>query len=341
MQRFAADPYNRIRTRLPWLLIAALFVVGCVGAYSFLSSEHLSRLALEDYSSVEAQSVYFEVPPQKPMIASSVMDIVAILEPNNLITRRYDLPIVQTDDPEACLSAYQTGRVMDCFGMSLSAITMLEREGITTRLWNLTGTDGFGGDGHNAVEYYNQQAKRWEMIDPNYSCYFVKKGEESRTLDVATLRELLLTNPQSVDVRFYKSAVELRSAESLIEEFRSLVPTSSVYSTTDFRERYQTRYAHLMPMAGFIDQLPLSAKRGIRSFLMGASDRRLLIVDRYTPGYHLTLLKTLWYLSVMMFTLGLSLAFVRMLLHPRITLSRVRFARLLRRTAGFAQSPAR
>lgn len=302
MLQFAAHN-RRVIKALSWLFLA----LGLIGTSLFLSSTHYSRLALESYQPVEAASLYAELPPVNEVTASSIGEVKAILEPFNQIQRRYDLPIVQSDSPQECLAAFKTGRVMDCYGMALSAHEKLREYDVQSRLWNLTGTDGFGGNGHNVIEYFNAASSRWEMLDPNYSCYFTLKGDET-VLSVNELREAILTKPQSIDVKYYKSAVALRSAESLIEEFRSLIPSASLLATTDYSERYLNRYAFLTPLAGVFDQLPLAATRGLRSFLMGASDPKLLIEDRFTPRYYLTLLKPLWYLSLTMLMLGLLLA---------------------------------
>jgi hypothetical protein len=333
MVQFATDRFASIRARLPWVPILCFIAVGSIGASLFLSSQHFSRLALESYKPVEISSLYTEATSHSP---STVADVVSLLEPANLIERRYDLPIVQSDDPIEVLNAYRTGRVMDCAGMSLSAITVLQQNGISARLWNLTGTDGFGGNGHNVIEYYNQSANRWEMLDPNYSCYFVSKGSK-KVLNVAELRQALLTNPQSVDVRYYRSAVELRSPESLIEEFASLAPTASLHATTDFQQRFDERYASLTPFAGLLDKLPISAKRGVRSFLMGDADTKLLIVDGFTPEYQLSTYKMLWHLAISLLLVGLLTAAVRILVRPRVR--RSSFISIL--TSRFAAARAR
>lgn len=302
MLQFAAKDRRALKV-LTWLFLA----LGFAGTTMFLSSTHYSRLALEHYKPVEAASLYSELPPIHEVAASSIGEVKAILEPFNQIQRRYDLPIVQSDSPDECLQAFSTGRVMDCYGMALSAHEKLRQYDVESRIWSLTGTDGFGGNGHNVIEYFNAGTARWEMLDPNYSCYFTMKDDET-VLSVAELREAILTRPEQLEVKYYKSAVALRSAQSLIEEFRSLTPSASLLATTDYRERYLNRYALLTPLAGIFDQLPLSATRGLRSFLMGSSDPKLLIEDRFTPRYHLTLFKPLWYLSLTMLVLGLTLA---------------------------------
>ncbi len=302
MLQFAANNRRVIKT-LTWLFLT----LGFAGTTMFLSSTHHSRLALESYKPVQAASLYAELPPIHEVTASSIGEVKAILEPFNQITRRYDLPIVQSDSPEECLNAFASGRVMDCYGMALSSHEKLREYDVQSRIWNFTGTDGFGGNGHNVIEYFNAVSSRWEMLDPNYSCYFTVKGDET-VLSVVELREALLAKPQELEVKYYQSAVAQRSAESLIEEFRSLIPSASLLATTDYSERYLNRYAFLSPLAGVFDQLPLAATRGLRSFLMGASDPKLLIADRFTPRYHLTLLKPLWYLSLTMLVLGLLLA---------------------------------
>lgn len=318
MLKFAAK--HRRAARAVSLTFLAL---GFAGVTSFLSSQHGSRLALERYKAVEASSLYTEEPEDIVLTASSIGEVKAILEPFNQIKRRYDLPIVQSDSPDECLKAFETGRVMDCYGMALSALEKLREYDIQSRIWNLTGTDGFGGNGHNVIEYYNTASSRWEMIDPNYSCYFTRNGDET-VLSVAEIRDALLSNTNDLHVHYYKSAVALRSPESLIEEFRSLTPSASLLATTDYRERYLNRYALLMPAAGLLDQLPLPAQRGIRSFLMGASDQKLLLQDRFTPRYHLTLYTTLWYLSLAMLVCGLSLAALWVLTAPSVVLFRVK-----------------
>jgi hypothetical protein len=302
MLQFAAKN-RRVTKTLTWLFLA----IGFAGITAFLSSTHYSRLALESYEPVQVASLYSDLPPIHEVTASSIGEVKAILEPFNSLQRRYDLPIVQSDSPEECLNAFAAGRVMDCYGMALSAHEKLAKYEVRSRIWNLTGTDGFGGNGHNVIEYFNAGLSRWEMLDPNYSCYFTLKGDET-VLSVAELRDALLARPQDLDVRYYKSAVALRSPESLLEEFRSLIPSASLLATTDYSERYLNRYAFLTPLAGVFDQLPLAATRGLRSFLMGDSDPKLLIEDRFTPRYHLTLLKPLWYLSLTMLVLGLLLA---------------------------------
>jgi hypothetical protein len=307
MLQFAANN-RRVFKTLTWLFLA----LGFAGSTMFLSSTHYSRLALESYKPVEASSLYAGLPPVHDVTASSIGEVKAILEPLNLIPRRYDLPIVQSDSPDECLNAFRSGRVMDCYGMALSAHERLREYDVESRIWSLTGTDGFGGNGHNVIEYFNAVSSRWEMLDPNYSCYFTMKGDET-VLSVAELRGALLTHPEQLEVKYYKSAVELRDAASLIQEFRSLTPSASLLATNDYRERYLNRYALLTPLAGVFDQLPLSATRGLRSFLMGASDPKLLIEDRFTPRYHLTLLKPLWYLSLTMLVLGLTLTMAWML----------------------------
>lgn len=289
--------------RILKMLALAFLAVGLVGVVSFLSSDHGARLALENYTPVEAASLYSAMPGAGEAAASSIGEVKAILQPFNEIERRYDLPIVQSDSPQECVDAFASGRVMDCHGMALSAIERLRTYEIRSRLWYLTGTDGFGGNGHNVIEYYNTAAQRWEMLDPNYSAYVVRKNEET-VLSVGELREALLTASNDLEVRYYGSSVTLRTPESLLGEYRSLLPSASVLATEDHRERYQHRYAFLMPLSGTIDQLPLSARRGVRALLMGDNDTKLLIADRYTPEYHLTLFKMLWYLSITMLVLG-------------------------------------
>jgi hypothetical protein len=92
-------------------------------------------------------------------------------------------------------------------------------------------------------------------------------------------------------------------------------------ATTDYRERYQNRYAFLMPLASALDKLPLAAQRGLRSFVLGKDDAKLLITDRFTPEYHLGILKTLWYLSLSMLVLGFCFAVAWLFTTPRIVMA--------------------
>jgi hypothetical protein len=310
-----------IKTRRVIKALALTFMIlGVSGVTMFISSKHRSRLALESYTLVQASSLYSPISSVDEATASSIGEIKAILQPFNEIPRRYDLPIVQSDSPGECVNAFANGRVMDCHGMALSAIEKLRQYDVRSRMWDLTGTDGFGGNGHNVIEYYNTSSQRWEMIDPNYSSYVVRTADET-VLSVAELREALLTNAGELEVRYYGSSVELRKPESLLQEYRSLMPSSSLLSATDYRERYQNRYAFLMPLASVLDKLPLSAQRGLRSFVMGKNDAKLLIADRYTPEYRLALLKTLWYLSLSMLALGFCFTIAWFFTTPRIVLA--------------------
>lgn len=307
-----------------------LALTGAVGILMFLSSRHYSRIALESYVEVDGIQALYAPPLLNERKASSIEDVLAVLEPNNQIPRNAELGIQTCDAPDSCVSSFAKGQIMDCYNLSIAGITMLKDKGIEARLWNLTGTDGFGGNGHNVMEYYNAETQRWEMIDLNYSFYFVRKGQPQHVLSVAEMRELALTNPTALEVKYFKSAVPLRPALDLVEEFRILAPTASLHANTDFRTRHEIRYAGLMPLSSLIDLLPLAARRGVRSVLLGSSDAKLLVADRFTPGYHLTLYTILWYLAVSLVALGsmlLLLPPIGLVLHPVLDyMRRTRYA---------------
>lgn len=303
MSPFAFERPSRSAVRVGSLML----MLGMIGVGLFLTSNHYSRLALESYEQVEKSAVMYTSPVHsEPATITHVLDLI---EPLNSIENKPELGIQRSESPVDCLEALKRGQFMDCYNTALATIELLQQNGMQARLWNLSSTDGFGGNGHNVIEYWSTAKSRWEMLDPFYGFYVTKVGS-SKVLSVSEVRKVVLTTPEKLKVNFLKDPIAPRDAASLIAEYAALVPTASLHQNTDLKARYEFRYAGLMPLADIIELLPMQVRRGLRSALLGSRDTKMLIVDKHTPNYQLGLYKTLWYAAVGFVIMGVFLLLI-------------------------------
>jgi hypothetical protein len=195
-----------------------------------------------------------------------------------------EAPHAMLDDPDSSLTAILEGRQLHCYNVDLAVTVYLGRRGIYARVWDLDGTDGIGGNGHNLLEVWDSPRGAWLAFDPYYRCYFTADSS-SDPIGVVRLRSLLLTEPARVQVQHFDTARPRRAGDDIRAEFQQLAPLASLHANNAYRWRYDHRFGVLQFMHGIFDALPLRYSRGMRTLMLGSDDARYVIRDRYTPPY--------------------------------------------------------
>ena len=295
-------PFARWRNRLI-LLAATLFA----GLLVLVSSQHRARLIFGSFVSIDseaafdADSVRFD--RMRFMMEGSIShpsekglpQAVSILTAFNQAhppAPGDDLPAI--DDADSCRHYLEMGRKLHCYNVDIGASEILAEQGILSRMWDINGPKELGGFGHNMLEVFDGPTHSWRALDPYYHCYFTL-GSDTSAISFAALRIALLTsNPEIHINRYYHTDLE-RPDSNILFELRYLAPCAMLHANNDFRWRYNHRYGFLTFTSGLIDQLPLRAARGVRTIMMGSSDTRFIIEDRFSPHYPIQQLRALFY----------------------------------------------
>ncbi|MDP4241240.1 MAG: hypothetical protein Q8921_00700 [Bacteroidota bacterium] len=267
-----------------------------------LCSPHRIRLAVGSYVSIDSLEVMRAGPLDNdamrflPVISNEMFprqdatDAIAIL---TVFDRSHPavvgdaLPML--DDPDSCLRALQQSRAIHCYNVDIGIARLLARFGFYTRLWDLAGRDGLGGNGHNLIEVWDAPAQSWRTIDPYYHCYYTIGASDTPAGFAALRRALVAGDPSVRAIRYFEYPNE-RTPVRVVSELRLLVPCSILHANNDFAWRYAHRYGGLTPLAPLLDRLPLRAARGARTMMLGARDARYIVQDAYSPHFEFSLI---------------------------------------------------
>jgi hypothetical protein len=314
------------------LLACALF---CVMALVLLvSTQHRLRLAVikiipstsasELNSAPEQLHSFSFYPVRSP--GASFRDAMQLFEQYTVAyhpIEAYALPM--SEEPATCLAAVEEHRPIHCYNVDIAYTLLFGANGYYTRMWDLNGANGLGGNGHNLLELWDDASQQWKAVDPYYHCYYAR-GDSA--IGVAELRRALLTNDTTLRVisyadhaRIFDSTTHQYRApiypapKQLLADLRMLAPAAMVHLNNDFVTRYAHRYGALEFLAPLFDKLSLKDRRGLRSLMLGSDDARYMIQDQFTPNYHATTiyllaraLSVLALLFVLLFAVGLWLA---------------------------------
>lgn len=287
----------RIR-RLPLLVlivatfVAMLWLIGtphrmrlAVGTWRMNEAGKGLELAPQALSAMNTRYPWrFSVTPGAPdtgTFATALAEVRAIEERPDAVR---EAPHAMLDDPDSSLVAILDGRQLHCYNVDLATTVFLGRRGIYARVWDLDGTDGIGGNGHNLLEVWDSRAKSWLAFDPYYRCYFTQDSSQD-PIGLVPLRSLLLTEPLRVHVRHFDTARITRAADDIRAEFQQLAPLASLHANNAYRWRYDHRYGVLQFLHAAFDRLELRYARGLRTLMLGSDDARYVILDRQTPDY--------------------------------------------------------
>jgi hypothetical protein len=283
-----------------WRVTFFLFSLACIGSLVWLmSSSHRVRLIAGSYEFIDSSARLPDNSDFRFLTGASspkgFMEAMAILRAfDSAHPPRSEDAMPGKDQPDTCLEMLREGHRTHCYNTDIGAAALLAQHGIQARLWDLKGPKELGGYGHNVLELYDGTSQSWKVVDPYYYCYYTV-GANTNVADFATFRRALLTDTSLVHiVRFYSVAVE-RPDPYILSELQYLAPASLLHENNDFRTRYQNRYAWLNPLAPLFDQLSLRTARGVRMMLLGSSDRRYFIQDRFSPQYPIGLFKFLFW----------------------------------------------
>ncbi len=306
------------------LLFAAMIVI--------LSSQHRMRLIVGSYRAVDSlatlapeQKMSYMVPQSQASTPefNSVIDELAAFDASHPHVIGDALPVL--DQPDTCLRLLEEGRRIHCYNADIGVCSMLAKQKVLARLWDITGPTELGGDGHNLIEVFTGNTPTWKALDPYYHCYFTLRSnaDTNAPIGVPALRLALLETPSAVRIVRYVRLPDDRPDSLILLELRFLAPCAMLHANNDFRARFDDRYGLLMPFSQFIDGFSLRASRGVRMFMLGSADRHFIIEDAHSPQYHFLLMKWLFWSMFILFVLFVLLTVFRLSVQSR-TKSQIR-----------------
>ncbi len=290
-------------------LLAALLVL--------VSSQHRARLIAGAFQPVDSLARLGPDDTMRFMFARRdavgpefqyVIAEVASFEKSHPIVAGDALPAL--DQPDTCLLLLEEGKKIHCYNADIGVCSMLAKQHVLARLWDITGPSKLGGDGHNLIEVFDAPSNAWKALDPYYHCYFTLASMDSVPIGVPALRLALLETPSEVRLMRYVRVADDRADSDILAELRFLVPGAMLHANNDFRWRYANRYGWLMPIAPLIDKLPLRATRGVRTLMLGSRDLRYIIEDSHSPHYSFVRMKWFFWSLVCLFGMFCSLAII-------------------------------
>lgn len=333
-----------IRWRKRLLACSAL----CIAALAlFVGTPHRLRLAVMKLIPLDSTRVLNNAPEQSRMFQfypvqrpeatrrGSFAAAMRLFEEYTLAYPPKDgWPLAMSESPDSCLEALHDRRPVHCYNVDIAYAQIFGANGYYTRMWDLAGSQGLGGYGHNILELWDEASGKWKAVDPFYHCYFTR-GDSA--IGIIELRERLLANDTSVHVMsyyerdsIYDSATRsfvhpiYRAPKELLGELRFLAPAAMVHANNAFLARYAHRYGVLQFLAPLFDRLPMQCRRGVRATMMGSSDARYIIEDRYTPTFRAATVhfsaRALGVLS-MLFALLSAIGFVRSFRVPAVVVA--------------------
>jgi hypothetical protein len=282
------------KPRRPLLLFLIALAIGALAAV--MSTQHRMRLAIGVWEPTDTiPKLELEAPIDaapwrysmhgRPATGSTFDSARAIITAFDLKpTAIAEAPHAMLDDPDSSRNALAEGKQLHCYNVDLGVTAILGAKGIYARMWDIDGHDGFGGNGHNLLEVWDDARQQWFAFDPYYRCYFTKDSD-SAPLSFTDVRSLAILSPGRLHVAHFIPDKPTRAGADIVAEFHELTPLASLHTNNDFRWRYDHRYGLLQPLAFVLDRLPLRAARAIRTLLIGGSDRRLVLIDAYTPPH--------------------------------------------------------
>ena len=283
---------------------AIITLVLLAGLVALVSSQHRMRLIAGSFQPVDSLA---QLSPDDPMSfmawrsdsnRMAFGDVVAELtkfEQTHPPLAGDAMPAL--DQPDTCLWLLKEGKRIHCYNADIGVCSMLAKQHVLARLWDITGPSELGGDGHNLLEIFDRSSNAWKAIDPYYHCYFVLASKDSLStpIDVPTLRLAILETPSDIRIVRYVHLSDDRPDSNILMELKFLAPCAMLHANNDFRARYAHRYGWLMPLAPFIDKLPLRATRGVRMLMLGSDDMHYIIEDSHSPHYPFLLMKWMFW----------------------------------------------
>ncbi len=305
-------------------VFAFLTLVFFAGLMALVASQHRIRLIVGSFQTVDSMAelsagehLSFMTHREDSTTAdfAEIVTELATFEVAHPLDAGDALPAL--DQPDTCLRLLEEGKRIHCYNADIGVCSMLAKQHVLARLWDITGSSELGGDGHNLLEVLDGPSKTWKALDPYYHCYFI--GNSGMPLDVPTLRLTLLENPSAIQMVRYVHLADDRPDSNILTELRFLAPSAMLHANNDFRTRYAHRYGWLMPLASIIDKLPLRATRGVRMLMLGSDDRHYIIEDSHSPHYPFTQMKWLFWSLFSLFGIFLFLTVISMLLQRQST----------------------
>jgi len=279
---------------LLWLVSSQHRVRLIVG--SFQSVDSLAQLAPDQHVSFMSSDA-----DSNGMGFDSIVAELAAFEQSHPLVAGDAMPAL--DQPDTCLRLLEEGKRIHCYNADIGVCSILARQHIKARLWDITGPSELGGDGHNLLGVFDGRSKAWKALDPYYHCYFflALPGHDSIPIDVLQLRLAILEHPSAIRIVRYVHLPDDRPDSNIVSELKYLAPCAMLHANNDFRMRYTHRYGWLMPLAPVIDKLPLRAARGVRMLMLGSKDRHYIIEDSHSPHYHFLFMKWVFWSMLALF----------------------------------------
>lgn len=262
-----------------------------------VSSQHRLRLIIGSFQAIDSNADLTSSEPLQfmtvvgsddPPSFDSVIRELTVFERTHPLHDGDALPAL--DDPDTCERLLREGKAIHCYNADIAVCSMLAREHVASRLWDVTGPKRLGGNGHNILEIFDSRSRSWKALDPYYHCYFTLRTDTVHPIDVPKFRLAVLHDPSMIRLVKYAPVPGNRPDSIVVEEFRELAPCAMLHSNNDFRTRYAGRYGLLMPFASAIDKFPLRISRGVRTAMLGSEDRRYVIEDSHSPHYHFAMM---------------------------------------------------
>jgi hypothetical protein len=291
-----------IRWRKRLLACALLCLMALV---LLVSTQHRLRLAVikiippspSALNAAPSQLQHFRFyPVGAHAAAASFSDAMQLFEKYTLAYAPVEAyALAMNENPDSCVIAVREHRPVHCYNVDIAYTQFFGASGFYARMWDLNGTGGLGGFGHNMLELWDEASHKWKAVDPYYHCYYTRHDS---AISVSELRQALLTNDTSLHVFSYFERDSIydsskrafvhpiyRAPNELLGELRMLAPSAMVHVNNDFATRFAHRYGAFQFLASFFDKLPMRYRRGLRSAMMGRADARYMIQDKYTPTY--------------------------------------------------------
>lgn len=283
-----------------YFALAALVVFAALMA--LVSSQHRVRLIVGAFQPIDSlarlgpdEPLRFMIPREgsNALNFKGVVAELASYETAHPLHPGDALPAL--DQPDTCERLLAEGKPVHCYNADIGVCSMLAKQHIIARLWDITGSQELGGDGHNLIEVFDAPTNSWLALDPYYHCYFTLASHDIVPIGLPALRLALLETPSEVHIIHYAHFPEDRPDSMIISELRMLVPCAMLHANNDFRARYDMRYGLLMPLAPIIDKLSLRATRGVRMAILGSGDVHYIIEDSHSPHYPFSTMKWLFW----------------------------------------------
>lgn len=174
----------------------------------------------------------------------------------------------------------QEGRPANCAHYSWLLMAFLRSIGREARVWGLDYSDGLGGNGHVVTEVWVVSLRKWVLLDPLNSAYFMKDGVP---LSLFEIRDLLYAyRPDALEIH-QGEFFETPKAD-LAEHYHLHVKDITLDGAGDLISRSRHPYGLFSWLAPSLAGSPRPVKVLLAN-LLGEKDLRVHFLDQHATPY--------------------------------------------------------